>query len=365
MRWLVILVLLASAASAEETLFDWSDDACVRWDIPDTPARFWREADGVAMISGSEQSRVSRGPDPFSLNRDCEVAFEGGHDANPQDHDDRAWIHSTWAHEDGRVDALAHVEYHGHRHGVCSADAYLACWRNSIVALTSRDGERFRRVEGPPVAALPYAYDPQQDRRSGYFNPSNIFRVDDALYVFVFAEAYGSQRRGACLLRRALGGGEWAALDGGSFSAGLTGVAGSTRGGTCSPVAGVSSALSSVVHDGGGGFLAVTPRSYEGRSGIWLQRSRDLLSWSAPELLVELPLLWRRDCTAPALYGYPSLLAPESSARNFDTLDGEVWLTVVRMPLDGECRVGPERDLVAWRLRRTEDGGVALAEVAP
>ncbi len=80
---------------------------------------------------------------------------------------------------------------------------------------------------------------------------------------------------------------------------------------------------------------------------------------------MELPLLWRRDCMAPAVYGYPSLLAPESHSRNFETLEGEVWISAVRMPLDDECRVGPERDLIAWRLRRTEDGGLALAETAP
>ena len=362
---LAALVLLASPVLAETTLFDWSEDACARWDIPDTPARFWREDDGVAMISGSEESRVSRGPDVFSMVRDCDVAFRGGHDPDPQDHDDRAWIHATWAHPSGRVEALAHVEYHGHRHHACAADEYMPCWRNSIVALESPDGETFRRADAAPVAALPYAYDAAQERRSGYFNPSNIFRRGDYLHAFVFAEAYGAQRRGACLLRRPIEGGAWRAWDGEGFGAVLSGLSRAVRGDTCAPVGGVTSTLSSVVHDGRGGFLAVTPRTVEGRAGIWLQRSADLLSWTPPELLVEAPLLWRRNCAAPAVYGYPALVAPDSRSRNFDTIEDEVWLTAVRMPLDGECGVGPERDLVAWRLRRTGDGGLELAEAAP
>ncbi len=112
-------------------------------------------------------------------------------------------------------------------------------------------------------------------------------------------------------------------------------------------------------------YLAVTARTVEGRHGIWLQRSADLLAWSGPELLVELPLLWRRDCAAPAAYAYPALISPESASRNFETVEGEVWLTAVRMPLGADCAVGPERDLVAWRLRRTMSGGLAMAEDAP
>lgn len=359
--FLVLLLLLATDTQAEEVLFDWSEDACVRWDIPDTPARFWRTKGGVAMIAGSEQSRISRGAGVFSLGRDCDVAFGGGHDPDPQRHDDRAWIHSTWAHEDGRVEALAHVEYHGHTHGRCDAGGYMPCWRNSVIALEGADGEAFTRVDAPPVAALPYAYDAEQVARSGYFNPSNIFRTGDDLYVFVFAEAYGAQRRGACLLRRPVGGGTWRAWDGAGFGAILSGPGGDI----CAPVSGVHSTLSSVVHDGRGGFLAVTPRTVEARAGFWVQRSRELVSWSAPELLVALPLLWRRECGSPAVYAYPALIAPEAGSRNFDTIEGDVWLSAVRMPLVRDCRVGPERDLVAWRLRRTTDGGLALAEVAP
>lgn len=364
-RIVVILCLLASAATAETELFDWSEEACARWDIPDTPARFWREGTFVAMIAGSESSRISRGPSPFDLERSCAVAYTGRHDADPRDHDDRAWIHSLWAHGDGRVEALAHVEYHGHRHGTCAAGTYMACWRNSVIALESRDGRSFVRSFGPPVAALPDAYDPAQTRRSGYFNPSNIFSAGRFLYVFVFAEAHAAQARGACLLRRRVEGGAWLAWDGARFGARLSGPDGVDPGETCDPVSGVTSTLSSVLLDEAGTYLAVTARSVEGRHGIWLQRSADLLAWSGPELLVELPLLWRRDCAAPAAYAYPALISPESPSRNFETIEDEVWLTAVRMSLGPDCAVGPERDLVAWRLRRTVAGGFAIADDAP
>ncbi len=366
MRWIaLVLSLWATAATAQTVLFDWSEEACTRWDIPDTPARFWREGTGVAMIAGSQASRVSAGPDPFTLERRCVVAYAGDHDPDPRSHDDRVWIASVWSHADVRIEALAHVEYHGDRHGTCLAGTYMACWRSSVIALESRDGKTFTRAPGPPVAALPLAYDPAQKRRSGYFNPSNIFRSGRFLYVFVFAEAHGAQARGACLLRRRVAGGAWLAWDGAAFGARLSGRIGFGRGRTCAPVSGVTSTLSSVLRGEDGVYLAVTPRSALGRHGIWLQRSSDLLAWSAPELLVELPLLWRRDCAAPAAYAYPALIAPGSPSRNFETLVGEVWLTAVRMPLGPDCEVGPERDLVAWRLRREETGKLSIADDAP
>ena len=363
MKWIaLILSLSATSAAAQTALFDWSEEACARWDIPDTPARFWREKAGVAMIAGSEESRLSAGPTPFALVRRCAVAYSGDDDPDPREHDDRVWIHSVWAHADGRVEALAHVEYHGHRHGICAAGTYRACWRNSIIALESRDGRTFMQAPGPPVATLPDPYDPAQTRRSGYFNPSNIIRMGGFLYVFVFAEASGAQARGACLLRRDVAGGPWLAWDGKAFGARLSGPTEAGRGQVCAPVSGVASTLSSVLRDEDGTFMAATPRSVGGRHGIWLQRSVDLLTWSAPELLVELPLLWNRDCTAPAVYAYPALIAPGSPSRNFETLVGEVWLTAVRIPLGPVCEVGPERDLLAWRLRRDKAGGLAMAE---
>ncbi len=73
--WFVLLAhaqLAASGAAAlaeaptvagpAEIVFDWTRERCARWDIPDTPARAWRGADGsVALLSGSEQSRAARG----------------------------------------------------------------------------------------------------------------------------------------------------------------------------------------------------------------------------------------------------------------------------------------------------------------
>jgi hypothetical protein len=117
-------------------------------------------------------------------------------------------------------------------------------------------------------------------------------------------------------------------------------------------VEGISSTISSVVastiHDG---YLAVTAatrpdRDGTMRSGIWWTTSPDLLHWSPPRLLWEVPLLWRRDCSAPAVFAYPALLDDDSGSANFETVNDHFWLYLVRMPLGPGCRVGRARDLI-------------------
>jgi len=362
-RVALILGLLAGgpAVAEVELLFDWSAERCARWDIPDTPARFWRDAAGlVHMLAGAESSRASVGRDIDALTRVCGVLYAAPHDAEPAARDDRVWIASVFTRDGLHVEALGHAEYHGHRHpGACDAGDYMSCWRNAIVALESGDGGRsFTRVPGPPVAALPYVYDPEQTRRSGYFNPSNMIAAGEDLYVFVFAERYGAQQRGVCLLRRPRDGGpgDWRAWDGQGFSRRLADPYGETIADparhVCTPLPGVAAPLSSVVRQAATGrYLAVSPmvaRDADGqkRSGIWALGSPDLIHWERPVLLMEVPLLWARDCAAKAVYAYPALVDPNSSARMFDTVDEAFWLTVVRLPLDVGCHVGPERDLI-------------------
>ena len=368
--WLVAFPLAAHPAppapevtGSPETVFDWSRDRCATWDIPDTPARAWRGRDGrVRLVAGSEASRASTGPALGRLAHDCAVLHSGANAADPAAYDDRVWIHATYTTDGRHVAALGHAEYHGdRRRDRCPVGGRLECWRNAIVALASDDGGKsFRRMG--LVASLPYRYTGEEGRRTGYFNPSNMIRRGDYLYVFVLAEAYGPQRRGPCLLRRPLEGdaGSWRAWDGTDFTVRFAdpyrdAVTDPARH-VCTPVAGLTSTISSVVlHEPSGRYLAVTAATRAGpdgvrRSGIWWTRSDDLLAWSEPALLYEAPLLWRRDCDAPAAWAYPSLLDETSTSANFETVGDAFWLYLVRMPLDPGCRVGPERDLVRMRV---------------
>ena len=355
-----------------ERVFDWEQARCAKWDIPDAPARAWRGADGrVHLIAGSDQSRLSTGATLDKLERDCDVVHAGAEADDPAAYDDRAWIAAVFTQDGVRIEALAHVEYHGHlRPERCAAGQYARCWRNAVVAVVSSDGGESFSATAPgagTVAVLPYRYDGEKSGREGYFNPSNILRHGNHLYAFVFAEALDAQRRGPCLLRRPVAGGsrDWRAWDGRGFTRVFadpyrTDLTDPGRH-TCVPVKGIGSTVSSVVrHLPSGDFLAVTPSTRPGsdgapQSGIYWMRSTDLVHWSEPALLVELPLLWRRDCAAPAAYAYPSLLDGDSGSRNFDTVDADFWLYLVEMRIGPDCRIGPDRDLlrlpVTWPAR--------------
>lgn len=364
-RLFLLLCLLPFAASAQpvvtgpaQTVFDWTADRCARWDGPDSPARAWRDGNGITLLAGSEQTRISRGPTLDRLRRDCPILHQGARDDAPGAFDDRTWIASPYREPSGRLIALAHVEYHGHaRPGRCIARTYVACWWNSIIELSGPDFTA--GSDGASlVAALPVPHDPAQTRRRGYFNPSNIIRRKRFLYAFIFAEDAPPQRRGACLIRRAVGGGpdDWRAWNGREFSVAF---ADPYRDASidparhvCTPVPGITSTISSVVRQAGTDVhIAVTPatlRDRDGvaRSGIWWMTSTDLIGWTRPRLLLEVPLLWRRDCGADAAFAYPSLLDPDSPTANLETVDGDFWLYLVRIHLDDACKTGPRRDLV-------------------
>lgn len=351
-------------AGAPEVVFDWRTARCETWDIPDTPVRAWRNEAGIVhLLAGSERSRLSRGPRLARLERDCTIVHEGSHDDDPAAYDDRAWIAAPYR-EGDRLVALAHVEFHGHeRRDLCPAGDYMACWWNVIVERVSQDGgATFRKPPGgiDLVAALPYRPGFDTGRREGYFSPSNIFRRGDHLYAFVFAEAHGDQDRGACLIRRIVGGrpDDWRAWDGTGFSRRFVDpfrdVVSNPGAHVCVPVPGIVSTLSSVVRvRESTDYIAVTPATLRDeagarRSGIWWTRSADLVHWDRPRLLLEVPLLWRRDCEAPAAYAYPSFIDDDSVSDNFEDVDTAFWLYLVEMPLGGNCRVGPERNLIRY-----------------
>lgn len=360
---------------AEEIVFDWQRDRCADWDIPDAPARAFRDANGsVHRIAANDPTRAAIGATLDLALHDCAPLYTSGRSADPADRDDRAWLASFFTSDGRRVEALAHVEYQGHRHpGRCAADGYMACWRNAIVGLVSDDGGRTFTSplkESHLVAGLPYRYSGEEGRRTGYFNPSNIVRWNGYLYAFVVAERWEAQARGVCLLRRPIDGtnADWRAFDGTGFETAFADVYQKPdiehEAHVCKPLAGVSAALSSVVrHQPSGLFVAVSPmtaKDPDGRpvSGIYWRQSADLIHWSRPRLLKAEPLLWRHDCSTETVVAYPSLLDADSASMVFDTADDSLWLYLVRLHLEG-CSAGKRRDLVRLPLRIRDAGSGA------
>ena len=359
--------LALTAAGPAEMVFRWRTDACAPDDIPDAPARAFRdEAGTVHLFAAHYINRALLGSSLDAVRPDCAVAFMGDKLDDPEKFDDRIWL-AAFHTDDGRtIAALAHAEFHGHRRpALCPSRQYSACWWNAVLGLVSHDGgRRFERAPGAGavVAALPYAFDASAGRPTGYFGPSNILTLNGAQYAFVFAEEWRDQKRGACLLRTRtpLDPTSWRAWDGAEFAVALT-RAGASDGPpakhVCTPVPGLGSTMAAIVrHAPTGaivGLFAAKRRNAEtgtDATGIWYATSRDLLRWSEPRLLLEAPLMFAYSCGAKAVYAYPSLLDPASASRNFDSVSGRAYLYLTRFNMAG-CTLTMDRDLVRFPVR--------------
>lgn len=129
-------------AGPEELVFDYSQDACEVWDIPDIPARAFRDAKGqVQLLASHYITRRMTGPDLNHLKHDCQVIMASTMDPDPEDFDDHEWISSTYTPDGVTVYALIHDEYHGAEHdNQCTSKVTINCWYNAVTLAISVDG---------------------------------------------------------------------------------------------------------------------------------------------------------------------------------------------------------------------------------
>ena len=77
----------------QETVFDFTEDACSPIDITDAPARAFRDADGqVHLIASHYVTRAMVGPSLDTVRHDCRRVMVSDLDGDPARFDDREWI---------------------------------------------------------------------------------------------------------------------------------------------------------------------------------------------------------------------------------------------------------------------------------
>lgn len=353
-----------SPAGPPEMVFRYDRDACDARDIPDAPARAFRDFRGqVHLYAPHDVNRGMTGPDLNNVKADCRVAYKGGEKDDPAAFDDRAWL-AAFATRDGKtVLALVHNEFQGHRRrGLCPSGKYMECWNNSVTAAVSTDGgETFTRVDGV-VAALPYRYRGDLGRHAGYFNPSNIVERDGLFYSLVFAVGEGAQKGGACLMRTATPEdiGSWRAWDGRDFSISFANPyqgAGDPEQHVCAPVGrgSLGAPVSSVVyHQKSGQFIATMAAVRPEGMGVFIATSPDLISWSKPRLAVPMTISGKQRCDEQSAWNYPSLLDPDSPSPIFATTDDSAYLYLTRFNL-ADCKLAMNRDLVRIPVKIREE----------
>jgi hypothetical protein len=354
----------------QETVFDWSRQACNERDIPDQPARAYRDAGGqVRLFATQNVNRTMNGPSLNRVKRDCRIVMGSEAAPLPQTFADREWISSPYTLDGKTVYALVHDEYHGYAHeaGRCVSN-FPRCWYNAVTLVASTDrGASFRHTAPPPanlVAEVPYRYKPDLPPY-GVFNPSNIVEKDDYYYTLVVVNAYRAQKAGTCVMRTGnlADPRSWRAWNGDSFDVTFVDpyrVRDAAAGDHfCEPVSRnqIGSMSSSLTYNSyfGKYVLVGATGSFDARkrrvvNGFYYSLSDDLVSWSERKLIREVELPWTYRCGDPDPVIYPSLLDPTSSSRNFDTTGREPYLYFTREHWSA-CRQTFDRDLMRVRIR--------------
>jgi hypothetical protein len=101
----------------EEVVFDWTTDRCEMNDVPDLPARAFRDADGkVQLIATHYVDRRMIGDTLALVKRDCRVVMNSDMNGDPAKFDDHEWLGSFYTLDGQTIYALVHDEYQGHTH---------------------------------------------------------------------------------------------------------------------------------------------------------------------------------------------------------------------------------------------------------
>ena len=121
-------------AGEEEVVFDWSKDRCESLDIPDIPARAFRDDQGnVQLIATHYVNRRFVGPDLNTLKRDCQVIMQSASLEDPSLFSYHQWLASPYTDDGKTIYALVHNEYYGSEAYVPCMPAYAgdpSCWYN-------------------------------------------------------------------------------------------------------------------------------------------------------------------------------------------------------------------------------------------
>jgi hypothetical protein len=95
-------------------VFDTAKNSCELTDIPDAPARAFRDYKGtVHLVASHSVLRQNLGPTLEGAKHSCQVAYNSVHDPNPADYNDYTWLDSFYSLDGKRIVALGHMEYHG------------------------------------------------------------------------------------------------------------------------------------------------------------------------------------------------------------------------------------------------------------
>jgi hypothetical protein len=337
-------------------VFDTAKNSCELTDIPDAPARAFRDYKGtVHLVASHSVLRQNLGPTLESAKHSCQIAYDSAHDPNPAHYNDYTWLDSFYSLDGKKIVALGHMEYHGWEHkGMCHTQDYSACWYNADTFHLSDDGGyHFKSFKAPTnyFVGLPYKYEIDKGPE-GYSLDTNIVKAGEWYYAMVTDWPWprnctaekgpshclvpfgGSPIRTANLLDVS----SWRGWNGKDFSVKFVdpylGPVKHPEAHVYTPVPYMYYVNAINIYEPAHVFVATLWDPWNtayGPEGLYLSTSTDLTNWSLPTLVVSQAELLAKEPKGNWSYLYFSLLDPRSKDANFSSLGSHPYVYYVRM----------------------------------
>jgi hypothetical protein len=307
-----------------------------RIDRTDMPVTAFRRKDRSVVVLASNQNNFFRVGDSVETARNvsCGTLIEPVNDPDPTKFKARRWLFALHADSYDRVLGFIHNEYHGNeflRDGcVKTSQRDFECWYASTTLVISTDGGFTFQDPPPPtnVLAAPPVKFSTNKKRVGADSPKVVGNPRDGMtYVMItYRDLNRLNRVRQCLLR---GSGskvdDWRAWDGQAFSLDMRSPYVIERSADCVSV--YPHVISSIKYvQAIQKFIAIGLRGPR----LFYAFSDDLINWSKPQTLTTVTRKQTRKAGEPPARDYFSLLDPESSSINFDTLENRPYIYFVQ-----------------------------------
>lgn len=367
----------AGDISTAEVVFNWERDKCAKEQIPDAAVRAFRTAnDHVQMYAPNDTNQPFVGKTLDTVRPKCDYVFKTNYDSDPENYSAKIWLQSFYTLDGKTVYALGSSDYHGSWFNKCThpTDRNKKCWWSAITLATSTNGgESFEMLKAPNhiIARAPHRYDEKAGPPPGFFTASNIIKRDDFYYSMIFTFGYLEQDRGNCLMRtKTLSDPRsWKTWDGTEFNGSFVNPAdkqfGDAKTFSCATVGKLSEPVRSLIwHEASKRYIVIfsKPRKLSDNEGVGVRvefqyaTSTDLIEWTQPSTIIAFDSEPSCKKNLPSA-GYPSLLDPESTDRNFGTIGARGYIYYTRFNSAKDCKGTYDRDLMRIPIKITSGNG--------
>jgi hypothetical protein len=340
-------------------VLDTRKDSCELIDIPDAPARAFRDYKGtVHLVASHYKMRQNLGPTLENAKHSCHVAYNSAHDPTPANYNDSTWLDSFYSLDGKKIVALGHMEYHGWEHkGECHTQNDDQCWYNADTLHYSDDGGYNFKSFTPPdnyFVGLPFKY-VVDDGPEGYSVDTNIVKVGKWYYAMATdwnwppncqsgdPEAKCKVPFGGAPIRsdNPLDASSWRGWNGTDFSLTFVdpylGPVKNPEAHVYTPVPYMYYVNAVNIYEPAHIFVATLWDPWNtayGPEGLYLSTSTDFVNWTTPTLVISQADLLAKEPKGNWSYLYFSLLDPNAKDANFQTWSNHVDLFYVRMDND-------------------------------